>query len=111
MNKLYAATRGLGVLLAIAAAFVSIPNLNVAAALVILGIITGLGVTEENGMRLLMAILVLPVIAVALGNIPQIGEQLGAIANNFGLSVAGSGATLVVRRIVNLLKNDWAPAA
>ncbi len=111
MNKLYAATRGLGVLLAIAAAFVSIPNLNVPAALVVLGIVTGLGVTEENGMHLMLAILVLPVIAVALGNIPQIGEQLGAIASNFGLSVAGSGATLVVRRIINLLKSDWAPAA
>lgn len=111
MNKLYAATRGLGVLLAVIAAFVSIPNLNVAAALVLLGIVTGLGVTEENGMRLMMAILVLPVVAVALGNVPQIGEQLGAVANNFGLSVAGSGATLIVRRIVNLLKNDWMPAA
>lgn len=111
MNKVYAATRGLGVLLAIAAAFVTIPNLNVAAALVILGIITGLGVTEENGMRLLLAVLVLPIIAMALGNVPQIGEQLGAIANNLGLSVAGSGATLIVRRIIGLLKNDWAPAA
>ena len=87
MNRVYAVTRALGILLAIAAAFVVIPNLNVAAALVILGIITGLGVAEENTQRLLIATLVLPVVAIALGNIPQIGEQLSAIAANLGTNV------------------------
>lgn len=111
MNKIYAVARGLGVLLAIAAAFVAIPNLNVAAVLVVLGIITGLGTSEDHAMRVMVATLALPVIGVALANIPQIGEQLGAIASNLGLSVAGSGATLVVRRIIGLVKDDWAPAA
>lgn len=111
MNKVYAASRALGILLAIAAAFVAIPNLNVAAALVVLGIIAGLGIAEEDGMRVMLAILVLPVIGMALANIPQIGEQLGAVASNLGLTVAGSGATMVVRRIISLLKNDWAPSA
>jgi hypothetical protein len=111
MNKVYAAARALALLLAIAAAFVAIPNLNVAAALVILGIITGIGASTDDGIRIMLAVLVLPAIGVALGNIPQIGEQLGAIATNLGLNIAGVGATLVVRRIIALLKGDWAPAS
>jgi|GWRWMinimDraft_6_1066014.scaffolds.fasta_scaffold27462_1 hypothetical protein len=111
MNKIYAVTRGLGLLLAIAAAFVVIPNLNVAAVLVILGIITGLGVAEENTQRLLIATLVLPVVAIALGNIPHLGEQLSAIASNLGLNVAGSAATAITLRIISLLKADWMPTA
>jgi hypothetical protein len=109
MNRVYAVTRALGVLLAIVAAFVAIPNLNVAAALVILGIITGLGVAEENTQRLLIATLVLPVVAIALGNIPQIGEQLSAIASNLGTNVAGSAATAITMRIIALIKADWMP--
>lgn len=111
MNKVYAVTRGLGLLLAIAAAFVSIPNLNVAAVLVVLGIITGLGVAEENTQRLMIATLVLPVVAIALGNIPQLGEQLSAIAANLGTNVAGSAATVITMRIIGLLKADWMPSA
>ena len=111
MNKVYAAARALAILLAIAAAFVAIPNIDVAFALVILGIISGLGANAEEGMRIMLAILALPVIGSALGNIPQVGEQLGAIASNLGLNVAGIGATLVVRRILGLLKSDWMPAS
>ena len=111
MNRVYAVTRALGVLLAIVAAFVAIPNLNVAAALVILGIITGLGVAEENTQRLLIAALVLPVVAIALGNIPQLGEQLSAVAANLGTNVAGSAAAAIAMRIVALLKADWMPKA
>lgn len=111
MNKVYAAARALGILLAVAAAFVAIPNINVAAALVILGIITGIGASTDDAMRTMLAVLVLPVIGVALANVPQVGEQLGAIATNLGMNVAGVGATLVVRRVVALLKQDWAPAA
>ncbi|MBL0116531.1 MAG: hypothetical protein IPP45_14740 [Sphingomonadales bacterium] len=51
MDKVYAAARALALLLAIAAAFVAIPNLNVAAALVILGIITGIGASTDDGIR------------------------------------------------------------
>jgi len=111
MNKVYAAARALALILAIAAAFVAIPNLNVAAALVILGIVTGIGASTDDGMRIMLAVLVLPAIGVALGNIPQIGEQLGAVATNLGLNIAGVGATMVVRRIIALLKGDWAPAS
>lgn len=111
MNRVYAVTRALGVLLAIVAAFVAIPNMNVAAALVILGIITGLGVAEENTQRLLIATLVLPVVAIALGNIPQLGEQLSAVAANLGTNVAGSAATAITMRIISLLKADWMPKA
>lgn len=111
MNKVYAGARALGILLAIVAAFVVIPNVNVAAALVILGIITGLGVAEENTQRVMIATLVLPVIAAALTNVPQIGEQLSAIASNLGLSIAGSAATVVVARVISRVRSDWMPAA
>lgn len=111
MNRVYAVTRALGILLAIAAAFVAIPNLNVVAALVVLGIVTGLGVAEENTQRLMIATLVLPVVAIALGNIPHLGEQLSAVASNLGMNVAGSAATVITMRIIGLLKADWMPKA
>lgn len=90
MNKVYAAVRALALVLAIAAAFVAIPNLNVAAALVILGIIAGIGASADDSMRTMLAVLVLPVLGVALGNVPEIGQQLGSIASNLGLHIAGS---------------------
>lgn len=111
MNKVYAVARALAILLAVAAAFTAVPDLNVAAVLVLLGVIAGVGASTDDAMRVFMAVLVLPVVGAALGSIPEVGGQLGAIANNLGLNIAGVAATVIVRRIFALVKNDWVPAS
>ncbi len=107
MDKVYAAVRAVGTLLAVVAAFVAIPNIDVGAALVILGIIAGVAVAADATQRMILAAVALPVIAVALGNVPAIGEQLGSIASNFGLLAAGNSATIIAMAVFNRMKGDW----
>ncbi len=107
MNMIYNGARALGWVLAIVAAFVAIPNLNVAALLVGLGIVGGVNATAEMAPRVILAAVALPVIGAALGNIPSIGEQLGAIAANLGLSAAGAAATIIGMAMFSRLKADW----
>ena len=107
MDKVYAAVRAIGTLLAVVAAFVPIPNIDVNAALVILGIIAGISVAADATQRMIIAAIALPVIGVALGNVPAIGEQLGAVASNWGLLAAGNAATIIAMAVFNRLKGDW----
>lgn len=107
MVKVYAAARAIGTLLAIVAAFVAIPNVDVGAALVILGIVAGVALTAETGPRTLLAAVALPAVGTALANVPAIGEQLGMIASNFALYAGGSAATYVALAVFNRVKGDW----
>ena len=107
MTKVYAAARALAVLLSIVAAFMAIPNVNVAAVLVLLGVIAGVGLPDDHTMRISVVALVLPVIAVALANIPMAGTHLGAIASNLGLAYAGAAATAIALALFNRVKSDW----
>lgn len=104
MSKVTALAGLAALLLAIVAAFVVIPNLNVAAALVGLGIIAGLTYTEDRVMAVLLATLVYPLVAIALGNIPVVGEKLGAIAGNVGMVAAGVAATVLAMRLFSIAK-------
>ena len=42
----------------------------------------------------------------ALGNIPEIGDKLGAVAGNIALAIAGALATVMVIRLFDLVKGD-----
>ena len=106
LGKIAGLARALAIILAVVAGFVAIPNLNVALVLVALGLIAGLGYAEEAVTRLVLTVLVLPVVAVALGNIPTIGEQLGAAASNVAVAAAGAAATAIAIRLFNLVKGD-----
>jgi hypothetical protein len=106
MNKVTALAGLAALLLAVVAAFIAIPNLNVAAVLVVLGIVAGLSYTEERTIGVLVATLTYPLVAVALGNIPMAGEKLGAIAANVGLVAAGVAATVLTTRLINLTKSN-----
>ena len=108
MSKITAILGLAALLLAVVAAFVAIPNLNVAAVLVVLGIVAGLSYTEDRVQGLLLAVLVYPVAAVALGNIPEVGEKLGAIAANIGLVAAGVAVTVLTMRLINIVKANVA---
>ncbi len=98
--------RALAIILSVVAAFVAIPNLDVALVLVILGLISGVIYADEMLSVLLLSILALPLVGSALGNVPAIGEQLGALANNVALSAAGAAATAIAIRLFNVVKGD-----
>lgn len=109
MDKIYAAARAIATLLAIVAAFVAIPNINVAAVLVVLGIIAGLGYDAETTPRVLLATVALPIVAMALAHLPTVGTHLAAIATNLGLATAGIAATVIAVRLFSRIMADWAP--
>lgn len=106
MNKVAGLARALAILLAIVTGFVAIPGLDIALALVVLGLIAGIAYCGEDTARLVLTVLVLPVVATALANIPMIGEQLAAIAGNVALAGAGAAATAIAMRLYTLVKGD-----
>lgn len=106
LNKVGSLARALGVLLAIVAGFVTLGTMNTALVILVLGLIAGLCYTAEDIVRLGVLVLALPVVGMALGNIPEIGEKLGAVAGNVALAIAGALATTVVVRLYNLVKDD-----
>lgn len=105
IGKVAGLARALAILLALVAGFVTIPNLDVALVLVILGLIGGLAYTEDTVMRLILTVLVLPVVGAALSNIPAIGEQLGNVAMNVALAAASAAATVIAIRLFNFVKD------
>ena len=93
LNKISGLARALYIVLAIVAGFMALGTMNVPLALVVLGLIAGISMPRERMIIALAAIIALPIIGTALGNIPAIGAQLGAICGNLQLGVAGAAAT------------------
>jgi hypothetical protein len=93
LTKIGGLARSLYILLAVIAGFVAMGGLNVALILVVLGLIAGLSMPRERMVLALAAVIALPLIGTALGTIPAIGEQLGAVMANLQLGVAGAAAT------------------
>lgn len=93
LTKIGGLARSLYILLAVIAGFVAMGGLNVALILVVLGLIAGLSMPRERMVLALAAVIALPLIGTALGTIPAIGEQLGAVMANLQLGVAGAAAS------------------
>jgi hypothetical protein len=106
LGKVAGLARALAIILAVVAGFVAIPNLNVAMVLVVLGLIAGLGYSEETATRLVLTVLVLSLVGSALATIPGIGSQLGMVAANVAMAGAGAVATVLAIRLFDLVKND-----
>jgi len=106
MTKLTGLARALGILLAIVGGFVAVPGLNIALVLVALGLIAGITTPDERFVPVMLYVLILPVVATALGNIPTIGDKLGAVAGGLALLAAGATATMVAMRLFGLVKED-----
>src|SRR5258708_7662048 len=77
MVKLFGGARALAVLVAIAAAFVTVPQ--VAVILLVLGAIAGLGNSAEDNMRVMVIAIVLLVGSKSLEAIPTVGTYLATI--------------------------------
>ena len=93
LNKISGLARSLYILLAIIAGFVAMGGVNVALVLVVLGLIAGISMPMERMVLAGVSVLALPVVGAALGNIPAIGAQLGAVTNNLALGIAGALAS------------------
>lgn len=107
VEKIAGLARLLATLLAIIAGFVALPaNVNVALALVVLGLITGLRYSAEAAGRLFLVVLVLPLVGSALAVIPQVGDNLQTAALNIALAAAAAAATAIAMRLFNNSKAD-----
>ena len=103
MMKLSGLARALYILLAIVAGFVALGTVDVALALVVLGLIAGISMPKERLVLALAAVIAFPMLGVALGHIPMIGAQLGAIMGNLQLGVAGAATTAVAMQLYELM--------
>ena len=106
LNKLSSLARALGIIFSIVAGLVTLGPLNTALVIVVLGLIAGICYTAEDIVRLAVLVLALPALGIALGNVPEIGERLGAAAGNVALFIAGALTTVVAVRLFNLVKGD-----
>ncbi|MEO5598453.1 MAG: hypothetical protein ABIQ66_07520 [Novosphingobium sp.] len=105
LDKVAGLARAIALILAVVAAFVALPA-NVPLVLLLLGVIAGFIYTADDITWLGVMVLILPMIGAALGNVPQIGGQLGAVMGNVALAIAGILATRVILRLYDLLVGD-----
>jgi hypothetical protein len=114
IEKIAGLARLLATLLAIVAGFVAVPaNLNLPLVLVVLGLIAGLRYRPDELVALFLVVLVLPLAGLALGTIPEIGDNLNAAFNNIALAASAVAATVIIMRLFNNSRNDlmaWVPA-
>ena len=110
LKKLTGLARILAVLLAIVAGVVTIPGLDVTTALIVLGLIAGLTTKREDPVNLMILVIALPIVAMVLGGLPDLGASLGArlggIFGNFGTAVAGHAAMGFAIAIYNTVMGD-----
>lgn len=112
LNKLYALSRLLAVVVAIVAAFMAIPY--VAAILLVLGAIAGFGVAREDRTRLYVVTLLLVAASKFLEGIPgEVGTYLSAIFTGLGTAYVGASVVGLTHSLLLHIKEDWvkAPAA
>ena len=102
LMKISGLARTLYIVLAIVAGYVALGGMNVALVLVVLGLIAGLSLPEDRQVLAGVTVIALPILGVALANIPAIGTQLGAVTGNLQLGVAGAVASALAIRFYHL---------
>lgn len=103
MDKLTGLASLAAIILAIVAGVM--PNLGFDAGMIILilGIIAGISADQDNAVRMFLAVLVLPVVAAGLGGLEAIGGYLAGIFGNLAVAATGISATLIARRIYEMV--------
>jgi hypothetical protein len=102
LNKISGLSRTLYILLAVIAGFVALGTMDVALALVVLGLIAGISLPRDRMVLAAATIIALPIIGTAVGHIPMIGAKLTAVTANLQLGMAGSFATAMVIILADL---------
>jgi hypothetical protein len=106
LNKVSSLARAVGIILAVVAGFVTLGTMNTGLVILVLGLISGLNYSSDDHVRLGVMTLALPAVGMALGTVPSVGTQLGAVAGNLALAVAGALASSFAMRLFDLVKGD-----
>ena len=110
MQKVCAAARALAVILAVVAAFVTVPYAPVW--LLALGFVSAITNTPENNVRVFTITIVLLLGAKGLSVIPApVGDDLAAIFGNLGLALLGASIMAIVLGVYGRIKSDWVATA
>lgn len=102
LMKVGGLARALYIILALVAGFVALGTMDVALALVVLGLIAGVSLPDDRMVLAAVAIIALPIVGTALTHIPAIGAQLNAVALNLQMAMAGAVATAMAMRLYRL---------
>lgn len=102
LMKVGGLARALYIILALVAGFVALGTMDVALALVVLGLIAGVALPDDRMVLAAVAIIALPIVGTALTHIPAIGAQLNAVTLNLQMAMAGSVATAMAMRLYRL---------
>jgi len=108
LNKVSAAARIAGLLLAVVAGFMPGIGFDIAMVLIVLGLISGITLPADRIVNIGVFVLVAPAIAAALGHLPAIGAQLGGFFGALALLAAASLATAIVLSLVTRVRDDVA---
>ena len=103
MEKISGIASALAIVLAIIAGFVAIPGVDTLLVILILGVIGGIAASQDGAIRMYLAVLVLPAVGAALGIVPMVGEYLTTIFGNLAAAAAGMSASLIVRRLIEMI--------
>ena len=108
MDKICALARFIGIIIAIVAAFVAIPQ--TATILLILGGISIFSYKPDDYVRIYVSAILLYLGAHTLGEIPTVGMPLAVIFGNIGTFLIGSSIVAITLRAYALIKADWVKA-
>lgn len=100
LDKVTGLAGALAVLVAIVTAFVPIAGLDVAVLLLVLGMVAGIGYDADATLRGGVATVALPLVAAAMGSLPALGTQVGAIFSGFAIAATGAFGVSVLIRVV-----------
>jgi hypothetical protein len=109
VGKLCAVARALAILLAIVAAFVTVPY--IVAVLLVLGAISAITNTPEQNTRVFMITIVLLLGAKMLTELPTVGTYLSAIFGNLGTALVGASMVAIALGAYGRVRSDWVTTA
>jgi hypothetical protein len=105
MEKICAGARALALLVAIVAAFVTVPQ--VATVLLVLGALSALANRPEDNIRVYLVATVFTVAAKNLAGFVAVGAYLSAIFGNVAVAATGAAALAAVLAIVRMTQSAF----
>jgi len=103
MEKVSGLAGVLAIVIAVVAGLVAIPGVDMILVILVLGIIGGIAAAQDGAIRMYLAVLVLPAVGAALSGVPALGDYLAAIFSNLAVAAAGMSASLIVRRLIEMV--------
>lgn len=91
----------IGLLIAIAAAFVHIPYAIVLMA--IAGIIVAINIAPEDNVRVIVSAIAFPVVDGLFNELPVVGPHVTQILINIGFVIGGAALLIILRNVVKRL--------